>query len=145
MGRINRNGHAKRLVIATLVAVSGSSCTDAATRLGSDIAESAQRLATSTDDTLVFQHAPRANPSGCPSRYQVLIQPSETIPNVTGKMEVVCDERGRDERALATYDTTVHLREVSVPSALRVEKGPGSSLEITLTKRDGRILLSGIR
>ena len=112
-------------VLAAVVALAGSACvliTDAATRLGQDLAENAALLQRESRAERMFLHQPRSWPSGCEGGYTVTLQESLHHPSSGGSLLVGCKGERNFQTLGYSYSTTYHLNAVRVPKELSADK-----------------------
>jgi hypothetical protein len=114
---------------------------DAATRLAFQIRNQSLLLRMSGQPARTFTHSPTSWPSGVPNDYRIEIKEGRN-PAYLGQ-RVIGVARNLTEPTWFT--TTYHMNFVKVPLDLKVSHLKGEDTLVTLEKKDGVVLLTGLK
>ncbi len=113
---------------------------DAATRLAYQIRDEAGALIRSGASSRSFKHFPRSWPEGMTGDYRVEITETKTGPASGHRSIGLAPAIGS-----VRYSTSYHLNFVEVPRDLVVTHRKGEPTTVTLEKKDGKVLLTGLQ
>ncbi|MCC7081193.1 MAG: hypothetical protein IT530_11020 [Burkholderiales bacterium] len=112
-------------------------CTDGATRIAYDIEAGVGAFRRSNAATYTIRHAPERIPDGCGEAYTVQFSANSSL--------LIWCKRSGDGQVTASHATTYHLRFVKVPRTFKLDKAAGEATLIDLAKKDGDIIVTGVR
>jgi hypothetical protein len=142
--------HWKRLLALVLVlpflAVGGPYAleyltSDAATRLAFQIRNQSFLLRMSGQPARTFTHSPASWPSGVSNDYRIEITEGSR-PAYPGQRSIGV---ARNLTEPTWYATSYHMNFVKVPGDLKVSHLKGEDTVVTLEKKDGVVLLTGLK
>ena len=133
---MKRVGAAVATALLTALAACMDFLTDAATAIAYDIEEAVGSGNGSATTTLV--HVPKTRRGGCENDYRVQFSRDAAL-------VVWCRAAGSSTESVSSHSTTYHLRFVTVPETLIVDKKKGESLSIELATAAGKPAIVAVR
>jgi hypothetical protein len=112
-------------------------CTDGATRIAYDIESGVEAFQRSGAAQYTIRHVPERMPDGCGEAYTVQFSANSSL--------VIWCRQSSDGKVTSSHATTYHLRFVKVPRTFKLDKAAGEATLIDLAKRDGSVVVTGVR
>ena len=126
----------RALLFVFLVALGGCGVfTDPATRIAFDIEAGASRLSAEEGASYTIRHAEPSKSGECTGPYKIQF-------DKVGALIIWCEDA--DGRTISSHSTSYHARFVDTPKTYIVDKPARSVLLITIERRHGQAVITGV-